>query len=382
MLKIAFDAQLLLKGEKTGIGWCAENILKKMAQYSEYEYQLNCFTLGYHSEQLENVEKYAQSGYQIMKCTWFHDVVYRMMWSFFSVPYSAFFGKSADITMFFNYVIPPGVKGKKVTIIYDMAYKAYPETVRRKTRLLLNIALKKSCKRADHIITISEFSKSEIIKYLDVPEEKISIMPCGVDLSLYHSNYSEEEIEHVKQKHNIKGTYLLYLGTLEPRKNIQRLIQAYSKLKIEIPKVPKLVLAGRKGWMYESIFETVNSLHMENDIIFTGYIEAKDAPILIKGAEIFLFPSIYEGFGMPPLEAMACGTPVLVSNESSLPEVVGDAGILVDPFSVESIREGMKLLIEDNNKREELSRKGMERAREFTWDKAVEIVQKVFLELT
>jgi len=381
MLKIAFDAQLLLKGEKTGIGWCAENILKKMAQYSEYEYQLNCFTLGYHSEQLENVEKYSQLGYQLKKCTWFHDVIYRMMWSFFSVPYSIFFGKRADITVFFNYVIPPGVKGKKVTFIYDMAYKAHPETVRRKTRGLLNIALAKSCKRADHIITISEFSKSEIIKYLDLPEEKISIMPCGVDTSLYHPNYSEEDINAVTKKYGVQGEYLLYLGTLEPRKNIERLIQAFELLKKESPNIPKLIMAGRKGWMYESIFDTVKSMQLENDIIFTGYIEAKDAPILIKGAKIFLFPSIYEGFGMPPLEAMACGTPVLVSNVSSLPEVVGDAGIQVDPFSVNSIKEGIELLIMDEQKRIELSQRGLERAKEFTWDRAAEILNGMFQSL-
>lgn len=380
-MKIAFDAQLLMKGEKTGIGWCAENILKKMPQYSKYDYQLNCFTLGYSAEQFNNIEKYFHLGYKVNKCTWFHDVIYRMIWNFFSVPYSAFFGKNADITLFFNYVIPPGVKGKKINFVYDMAYKAHPETVRIKTRELLNIALMKSCKRADHIITISEFSKNEIIKYLDIPDEKISIMPCGVDSLLYHPNYSEQDVKTVTNKYQIQGEYLLYLGTLEPRKNIERLIKAYALLKKEISNTPKLVLAGRKGWMFESIFETVKSLQMENDIIFTGYIDYKDAPILIKGAKIFLFPSIYEGFGMPPLEAMASGTPVIVSNVSSLPEVVGDAGILVDPFSVDSIKEGLKLLVNDEDKRIELSRMGIERAKIYTWDNAVEILQDVFAQL-
>lgn len=381
-MKVAFDAQLLLKGEKTGIGWCAENILVRMPQYSENNYELNCFILGYNSKQLENIQKYSCLGYHIKKCRWFHDVVYRMIWNFISVPYSIFFGKKSDITVFFNYVIPPGVKGKKITFVYDMGYKAHPETVRRKTRDLLNLALSKSCKRADHIITISEFSKSEIIKYLDIPEDKISIMPCGVDTAVYHPNYSNADIKTVKEKYKLQGDYLLYLGTLEPRKNIERFIQAYAQLKRENPNIPKLVLAGRKGWMYESIFATVKSLQMENDIIFTGYIEACDAPILIKGATIFLFPSIYEGFGMPPLEAMACGTPVLVSNVSSLPEVVGDAGVQVNPFSIDSIKEGMELLITDEQKRMELSCKGLERSKLYTWDRATEIVQKVFQRLS
>lgn len=380
-MKIAFDAQLLMKGEKTGIGWCAENILKKMPQYYKHDYQLDCFTLGYSTKQLENVEKYSQLGYQINKCTWFYDVLYRMIWNFFSVPYSLFFGNSADITMFFNYVIPPGVKGKKITIIHDMAYKAYPDTVRKRTRNLLNISLQKSCKRADKIITVSEFSKQEIIKYLGVEEDKIVVMPNGVDFSLYHPNYCYKDIIKVKGKYKIDTDYFLYLGTLEPRKNIERLIHAYSQLKSELPDVPKLVIAGKKGWMYESIFETVKSLKMEKNVIFVGYVEEKDAPILIKGAEIFLFPSIYEGFGMPPIEAMACGTPVVVSNVSSLPEVVGDSGILVDPLSIESIKEGMKKLFLDEKLREEMSYKGIQRVKLFTWDRAVEILQDVFCKL-
>lgn len=130
--------------------------------------------------------------------------------------------------------------------------------------------------------------------------------------------------------------------------------------------------------MYENIFKTVETLNLENDVIFTGYVKQADAPILLRGAKVFLFPSIYEGFGMPPLEAMACGTPVLASNTASLPEVVGDAGILVDPFSIESIQQGMKLLLENKMVREELSKKGLERARQFTWANSLQGLQKVF----
>ncbi|WFR56322.1 glycosyltransferase family 1 protein [Anaerocolumna sp. AGMB13025] len=376
-MKIAFDAQLLIKGDKTGIGWCAENILMRMPQYLENTYQLNYFSLGYTVEQLDNVHKYTTFGYQINECTWFHHTLYRMMWNFFYVPYSFFFRKPADVTLFFNYVIPPGVKGKKIAIVYDMAYKAYPETVRKRTRRLLEIALKKSCRRADHILTISEFSKKEIIKYLNIPEDKITIMPCGVDTTLYHEKYTDEDIDRVCKKYRIQGVYLLYLGTLEPRKNIVRLLKAYAQLKQKISDTPKLVLAGRKGWMYDEIFEIVNSLNLMSDIIFTGYVDAEDAPILIKGAMVFLFPSIYEGFGMPPLEAMACGTPVLTSNTSSLPEVVGDAGVLVDPFSVDSIKDGMEKLINSKELRMELSNKGLVRSKNFSWDVSTEVFHKV-----
>jgi glycosyltransferase involved in cell wall biosynthesis len=246
---------------------------------------------------------------------------------------------------------------------------------------MLDIALEKSCKRADKIVTVSEFSKKEIIKYLGVDDNKIVVMPNGVDFSIYHTNYTCDQVNEVKGKYQIKGEYLLYLGTLEPRKNITRMLQAYALMKKSTLTVPKLVLAGRKGWMYDSIFETVKELHLEEDVIFTGYIEADDAPILMKGAEAFLFPSIYEGFGMPPLEAMACGTPVLVSDTTSLPEVVGDAGILVDPMSVQSICEGMKLLFEKADLRKTLSRRGIERAQLYSWERSAEIVNDVIKEL-
>ncbi len=380
-MKISFDAQLLIKGNKTGIGWCAENILMKLPHIEGVKYQLNCFTLGYNTEQLKDIEKYQLLGYLLKKCTWFHDKIYKVLSALGHIPYSFLFGNDSDITVFFNYVIPPGVKGKKIVFIYDMVYKAYPETVRGRTKNILNISLKKSCDRADHIITISEFSKREIIKYLDIPESKITIMPCGVDLSTYHPHYSEQEIKKVNLQYKISGDYLLYLGTLEPRKNIERLVDAYSQLKDEMPNIPKLVLAGGKGWLYNNIFEKVKSLQIGEDVVFTGYVKAEDSPILIKGARAFLFPSIYEGFGMPPLEAMACGTPVLVSNVASLPEVVGDAGIQVDPFSIEGIKSGLKQIIMDLNLRKELSRKGLERVKTYTWDKSVEVVHKVLEEV-
>jgi glycosyltransferase involved in cell wall biosynthesis len=369
-----------MKGEKTGIGWCAENILYRMPHYQE-ELVLNCFTLGYSEDQFINVNKYKKLGYRVDSCNWFHDVLYRMLWNLVPIPYSLFFHKKTDVTVFFNYVIPPGVKGRKITFVYDMAYKSYPETVRNRTKNMLNMSLRKSCRRADRIVTISEFSKSEIIRYLGISEEKIVVMPCGVDFTKYHPNYTMDEVNAVKNKYHINEDYLLYLGTLEPRKNITRLIQAYAQLKTTNTVIPKLVLAGRKGWMYDSIFEIVKELHLEEDVIFTGYIDAKESPILMKGALAFLFPTIYEGFGMPPLEAMACGTPVLVSNAASLPEVVGDAGIFVDPMSIDSIREGIEDLLINEAVRNDLSRRGIERAQTFSWNRSADIIAKVIKDL-
>lgn len=377
-MKIAFDIQLLLKNEITGIGWCADNIVKNLPHIKGNEYQINCFLPRNKGELRNRVDKYSLFGYRVKTCSWFNNVLYQLLSNFLYLPYSLFFGDDQDITVFFNYLVPPGVKGKKIVFIHDMVYKAYPKTVRGRTKYMLNLSLKKSTKRANHIVTVSQFSKSEIIKYLKIPESKISVVYNGVDLSIYHPYYTEEDINRVLEYYKLPRQYLLYLGTLEPRKNIVRLVQAYAKLKKDGNEIPKLVLAGGKGWMYENIFKTVETLNLENDVIFTGYVKQADAPILLRGAKVFLFPSIYEGFGMPPLEAMACGTPVLASNTASLPEVVGDAGILVDPFSIESIQQGMKLLLENKMVREELSKKGLERARQFTWANSLQGLQKVF----
>ena len=216
-------------------------------------------------------------------------------------------------------------------------------------------------------------------------------------------------VESVKKKYHILGDYILYLGTLEPRKNIENLIRAYQLCflqgkgidkpeeldnhngycdnnpeiedKEEVTIFPKLVIAGKKGWKYESIMELVREFHLEEQVICTGYVANEDVTPLINGASLFAFPSLYEGFGMPPLEAMACGTPVLVSNTSSLPEVVKDAGIQVDCLSTESIAEGMLKVLEDKAFGEELKKKGLSQAKKFSWENSAEMLNEVYKDL-
>ena len=373
-MKIAFDAQLLFEKQKTGIGWTVEHLLKNMVLTDDDEYSLNYFSLHHRKEKREIMEEYKNLGYRINSCGWIHNVIYRKLCTRLPIPYSLLFGRKHQITQFFHFDIPPGVHGKAVTFIYDMVYKAFPETIRRETLDTLDHNLSRACDKADHIITISEFSKSEIIKYMNVSENKISVMPCGVDHAKYHPNYSQSVIEKVKKKYGIHQDYILYLGTLEPRKNITRLIEAYAKLKEECVNCPKLVLAGKKGWLYDEIFEKVKLFHLSEDIIFTDYVEANDVPLLLSGATMFVFPSIYEGFGLPPLEAMACGTPVISSNAASLPEVIGDAGLLVDPYSLEELKEAMRLVFSDVELHKSLVDKGMRQAAKYSWKNSAAIL--------
>ena len=251
-----------------------------------------------------------------------------------------------------------------------MAYKAFPETIRKETKVSLDAALERTCQNADRIITISQFSKSEIIKYMGVNEEKIHVISLGIDTKYYHSDHTQSEIENVKKKYGLAQDYFFYQGTIEPRKNLKRLIQAYGKMQGKGENIPELVLAGKKGWLYDEIFEEVNKLHLNNVVKFLGYIDLEDISKLMRGAVAFVYPSLYEGFGLPPLEAMASGA-----------EVVGDAGILVDPMNVDQIAEAMLYLAENKKMQGVLSEKGIERAKKFRCEDSAQQVIEIIRQM-
>lgn len=378
-MKIAFDGQLFLKGNKTGIAWNAHHLIQELVKYPENECIIQCFTWHYTEEQLQRLEGYRKAGCRIECCRWIKDAWYKCLWAVFPLPYHFFFPTQADITQFFNFAVPPGARGKKITVIHDMAYRSCPQTVHKKTRIWLELSLKRSCRHADHILTVSEFSKREIMKYLHIPEKKITVVPNAVDHAVYHPGYTEDQIRQVRDRFRIEKDYFLYLGTIEPRKNLERLIGAYAKLCREMEHIPQLVLAGQRGWMCGRIYEKARRLDMMgNRILFTGYVSEEDSPVLMCGARAFLFPSLYEGFGMPPLEAMACGTPVIISKTTALPEVTGRAGIMVDPKSETQICKAMQRMIMDDGYRRECSRLGLERAAAYTWAGSAEKIMDLY----
>ena len=380
-MKITFDAVPICSDKITGIGWCEVGQTQALAEmHPENEYEYSFFTSG-DSERVKRVEGFAGKSIKLNTSD-FSGYLYRAVSTFLPLPYSCFFGRKSDITHFFNYIVPPFVHGKKVVTVHDMVYKAFPETVRGRTRFMLEMGLKRSMKRADIIVTDSEFSKSEIVKYFPQHEKKIRVVPCGADPERFHPCTEPERIPEVKKSLEIEGEYFLYLGTIEPRKKLERLITAYKHLADKLgEKCPKLVMAGGKGWLDNGIYSRVERLGLTGKIIFTKYVPSEDLNPLMCGALAFVFPSIYEGFGMPPLEAMACGVPVLTSGEASLPEVTGDCAVICDAYSVKSIAKGLYRLCTDEKLRHELSRKGLERAKGFTWERSAEMLQAVYDEL-
>lgn len=373
-ISIACDVQPILDSEKTGIGWVAKELVSQLDSHKDFSLVAQAFA--WNESMKKQFETLVKPEWVSDACTWFRSGYYKMIWPFIPIPYTMFFKAKADVQIFFNNYLPPGVSGKRMLMIHDMAVYAYPETLNWKTKYMLNLTLRRSVKRADHLLTVSEFSKKEMVKYLGILPEKISVIPNGVDFSRFHTKYPKASIEHVVDSFGIDGDYFLYLGTLEPRKNIPKLIEAYALLKQKLGNVPRLVLAGRKGWLYDSIFLRVTELGLAKEVLFTGYVSNEDAPLLMAGAKAFVFPSLYEGFGMPPLEAMACGTPAIVANTASLPEVVGDCGLYVDPFSVESMVQAMERMVVEPGLRDELSAKGIERAQQFNWNNSGNILAK------
>ena len=216
-MRIEFDALPLVSEKMTGIGWCEAGQTTALARlHPEDSFRYNFFSGKDNAAKMERIMPFAGDSIAV-KMAKFSGYMYRASSTFVPVPYSSFFGKKADVTHFFNYIVPPGVHGKTVVTVHDMVYKAFPETVRGRTKLMLNMGLKRSMKRADVIVTDSEFSKSEIIRYFPQHEAKIRVVPCGVDTDRFHPCTEPERIPAVKESLGIGGDYFLYLGTIEPR---------------------------------------------------------------------------------------------------------------------------------------------------------------------
>lgn len=387
-MKIAFDGQPLLNGNKSGVGFHEHYLVTMMLKDNPG----NQYCINYFSKQPQKIQESFLKQYELLgakenvSCL-LPGKLYRMLSAFLPVPYSCFFGKTDDVSHFFNFCIPPGVKGKKIVTIHDMAFRDCKETVRLKTRLMLKLTIAKSIRRADAIIAVSEFVRQKIEEYYSFSRGKVYVVPNGVDRERFRVLNQEKEKQqlcNVKRKYGIgEQKYFLYLGTIEPRKNLVRLLQAYRVFLDEYSEqqVPVLALAGGKGWLDEKIYQEVQRKCLADKVVFTGYVEDNDVPILLGGAEIFCFPSLYEGFGLPVLEAMACGVPVLTSNTTSLQEIAEGAAVTVNPFDVSEMAEAMRSLFNDIELRKQCIVEGLRRAEEFSWEKSAKKLVGIYKKL-
>ncbi len=260
-------------------------------------------------------------------------------------------------------------KTKTAVTIHDLAFKFFPDHFPQKDLRRLNFFTDYAVKNADKIIAISNSTKNDILSlYPKTKEEKIEVIYHGYDKSLFKSDISKLEVQKVNSKFKIQNSkFILFVGTIQPRKNIEILLEAFAILKREEKYRPlKLVIAGSPGWLSENIVEKIKKTA---DVIMTGKFETKNLPALLAGAKVFVLPSLYEGFGLPVIEAMACGVPVVVANNSSLSEIAGDSALLFNPKSADNLAKILRDILESENLQNDLRKKGLERAKYFSWEK-------------
>jgi glycosyltransferase involved in cell wall biosynthesis len=263
-----------------------------------------------------------------------------------------------------------------VVTIYDLSFLLYPQSFKRSKRFYLGLFTRLSARRARRIIAISKSTKRDVVRLLGVPPGKVEVVYCGID-EVFRP-LTEDQVDAFRSKRGLPERFILFVGTIEPRKNVTRLIEAFANLQTCRLKNLKLVIGGAKGWFYEDAFARVEELGLEGEVMFPGYIPVSELPLWYNAAKLFVYPSLYEGFGLPLLEAMACGTPVVAANTSSLPEVVGKAGLTVDPLDVEGLAEAMRRALSDKDLRQEMRERGLKKAKGFSWTKTARETVQVY----
>ncbi len=275
-----------------------------------------------------------------------------------------------------NYYLFP-FNGPKIVTIHDVSHLRYPECHPKDRIQYLNKHIPKAIAQANHIITVSEFSKREILEFYKIPESMVSVTPLAAASKF--KPRTENETASILQKYKlIYGQYLLSVATFEPRKNLNRLIDAYASLPFHIKDQYPLILVGASGWENKDLHSKIKTLLKTENIYCLGYVSDDDLPYLYSGARGFAYPSLYEGFGLQVLESMASGIPIVTSNSTSLVEVAGDAGILVDPENLESIAAGLKSILTDDILRKEKIEKGFANAQKYSWKKCLDSTIKAY----
>ena len=286
-------------------------------------------------------------------------------------PVEWFTGGPIDLFHATDFVLAPSRAKRKLVTVHDLAFLFYPEAAMPSLQRYLNVVVPRSVRRADYLIADSANTARDLSEQWRIPPEQISVVQGAVDHFHFHPVPDRARQQAVREKYGIgPGPFILGLSKLEPRKNFARLIQAFSLARQEAKLPHRLIIGGGKGWLYDQIFATVQELGLADAVHFPGFIADADLPVLYSAADFFAYPSLYEGFGLPILEAMACGTPVLTGDNSCLPEAGGEAAYYVKSEEVESMAAGLIRLATDAILRADLAEKGLHRAASFTWERS------------
>jgi len=372
-MKIGIDGRLF--GGQTGIGRYTTSLVTALVHLPERKDDL--ILLG------TNTKARPIDGVRFIGCESKH----RIVWSNLHAPYCI---RTQGIGVYHavdNLGLPlfaPKGDARYVLTVHDLVPLRFPSSVSWKHRWYFRLALGRLAHLADAIMVDSEATRQDLLGMYPRLEPRIQVVYLGIDHKRFFPTIGESRGDEIRRKYQIHhGPYILFVGVLEPKKNLPNLLRAFRRLR-EIWREGRhyqLVLAGPRGWMIEDIFSVAQEASLQEWVVIPGAIEDEDLPALYCGAEVFVFPSIYEGFGLPPLEAMACGVPVITSNTSSLPELVGDAAITVAPYDVEGLAAAMRRVLEDMALREGMRQKGIERVKSFSWEKTARQTLKIYEEV-
>lgn len=402
-MTIGIDIRVLAKGTRTGIEEYVLNLLPRLLALDKnikYKLFYNAFKkikLDYSWLGLPNVEL-CESKIPNRILDFFSQIFKRPKINKFLGDIDIFFSPH-----FLPVSLPP--KCKHVITFHDLSFEHHAQFFSPPRKLWHFLTFpKQQARKADEIITDSQSTKEDLVKIYKINPDRIAVIYLGISKDLKPIETANPRFHEIGIKYNLPEKFVLYFGTIEPRKNLISIIKAFELAKdrflnpdletswrgfegiiVEQKKGAfsdlKLVIAGARGWLYRGIFRAAKNSKYKKDIIFTGLIEDKDKPYLYNLAKAFVYPSFFEGFGFPPLEAMACGIPTIVSNASSLSEIVGDGAIMIDPYNVDELSYAIKKVLEDEDLRNELVKKGLKQAKKFDWDKTAREVLEVFKKL-
>ena len=362
-MKIAIDISSAVKPERTGMANSILNLVKAISEVDRgNEYSLCCrLSRLKHYRYLPHIDKDN-----------FHLKIIQE-------PFNLFFPKKIDIFHSGGTRLPNYRIAKTIVTIPDVLLLLSDEYASKEYREKKLKRYYESAQRATRIKTVSHFSKREIMEHLNVPEEKVDVIHHGIDERYFPR--STEEVKGIRKKYGLDRDYIFYVGIITKRKNVVRMLKSFFLASNQVKRDYELVMAGRFSLGKEEFLKTMDDLSLRQKVKLLGYVPANDLPALYTGAQLLFFPSLYEGFGNPVLEAMACGTPVITSNLSSLPEVAGDAALLVDPYDTEALASSLVKLLEDSSLRNELKERGLKQAENFSWRKAAMEMIEVYNKL-
>ncbi len=344
--------------QRAGVGRYTKCLVEAFGQLTEPGDQLRLFFFDFKRQG----PPFPVSGATFKRLTWCPGRLVQRAWKTAHFPPFDWLAGAADVFLFPNFVVPPLVKGKAVVTIHDASFLNLPETTERKNLNYLKAQMPYTVKRADLILTVSQASADDICAHLDVAPEKVRAVHLGLTENMRRPE--PDTIARMRKQYDLERPYLLFVGTLEPRKNIPFLIEVFEQLTAFDG---DLVIAGMKGWSYEPILARMQQSPQRERIRYLEYVDEQWLPALYAGADCFLFPSLYEGFGFPPLEAMKCGTPVVASCGGSLPEVLGAAADLIPEFDSEAWVTATTRLLTDQKHREQYQTAGLRHAATFSW---------------